>query len=282
MSLVVWLLVPLVVAAAVGTVRQRAAARSQPSPRELVRRALVVLPSAGDQRAVLRAVSRVLDTDPRADVLVVESSADRSAGIDEISPRVSVLRDPSVSSSTEALHTGAARALLDGYDAVIELSIAHSGLARRITPLLEALDDGAHVAVGSRYVPGGRVIGCPAGRRIASRGANAALRLLTGVPVADITAHVRAYRRVAVERALLCARGRDRTLSIDVLLHARNAGLRVTEVPVTVAGPMCAAVTPSMGREVLTRALRACGPASGIARPVLIDLTDASAPAAGN
>lgn len=282
MSLVVWLLVPLVVLLVAGPLRRRAAARSQPPPRELVRRAVVVLPSDDDQRAVLRAVSRVLDTDPRADVLVVESSPDRAAGVDAISPRVSVLRDPSVSSATEALHTGAARALMDGYDAVIELSIAHSRLARRITPLLEALDDGAHVAVGSRYVPGGRVVGCPTGRRIASRSANAALRLLTGVPVADVTAHVRAYRRVAVERALLCARGRDRTLGIDVMLHARGAGLRVTEVPVTVAGPVCAAVTPAMGREVLARALRARGPATGLRRPALIDLTDASAPVAGS
>jgi hypothetical protein len=56
----------------------------------------------------------------------------------------------------------------------------------------------------------------------------------------------------------------------------------MTEVPVTVAGPMCTAITPSLGREVLARALRACGPSAGVRPPVLIDLTEASAPATGS
>ncbi len=257
MSLLVWLLVPLVVSAiTAGARRLGSPRRERPAPRELVRRALVVLPSGTDQRALLRAISRVLETDPRVDILVVESSAS-SAAVDRISHRVRVLRARSVDSDTAALQAGAARALRDGYDAVIELSLSHSRLARRITSLLEALDDGAHVAVGSRYAPGGRVVGCPYGRRVASRSANVALRWLTGAPVFDVTAHIRAYRRAAVERALLPAHGRTRALGVDMILRCRHAGLRVTEVPVTAAGPMCAAITAAGGRELLMRALNA-------------------------
>lgn len=253
----VWLLVPLAVSVITAGARQLGSSSPQrPAPRELVRRALVVLPSDKDQRALLRAVSRALETDPRVDVLVVESSG-TSAGVDQISQRVSVLHEPSLDSDTAALQVGAARGLSDGYDAVIELSLTHSRLARRITSLLEALDDGAHVAVGSRYVPGGRVIGCPFGRRMVSRSANVTLRWLTGVPVSDLTAHIRAYRRSAVEQALLHANGTARALGVDVMLRCRHAGLRVTEIPVTAAGPMCTAVTVAGGRELLVRALRA-------------------------
>ncbi|CAN5914527.1 hypothetical protein BH23ACT10_BH23ACT10_17010 [soil metagenome] len=255
MLLNLWLLVPLAVSAITAGSRYLTTARREhPAPRELVRRALVVLPSTDDQRALLRAVSRVLDADPRVEVLVIKASGSSQA-VDEISSRVTVLRQPDVGSDTDALQLGAARALAGGYDAVIGLSVSHSRLARRITPLLEALDDGAHVAVGSRYVPGGRVIGCSPVRRLASRGANAALRWLTGVQVNDVTAHIRAYRRSAVEQALLRARGTDRALDVDIMLRCRHAGLRVTEVPVTAAGPVCAAVTPEGGRALLVRAL---------------------------
>lgn len=254
MPLMVWLLVPLAVSAITASARLVGSARREhPAPRELVRRALAVLPSGSDQRALLRAVSRVLDTDPRIDVLVVESSA-TSAGVEQISHRVSVMRRPSLDSDTVALQAGAAQGLSDGYDAIVELSLGHSRLARRITSLLEALDDGAHVAVGSRYVPGGRVVGCPYGRRVASRSVNVALRWLTGAAVSDVTALVRAYRRTAVECALLPANGSARALGVDVILRCRQAGLRVTEVPVTAAGPMCTQVTAAGGRDLLLRA----------------------------
>ncbi|MBW3604974.1 MAG: hypothetical protein KY460_08695 [Actinobacteria bacterium] len=257
MSLLLVLLIPLAVSAiTVGGRHHATARRAHPAPRELVRRALVVLPPHDDQRALLRAVDRVLETDPRVDVLVVESSRS-SQGAHQISPRVTVVRDPSVDSDTVALQLGAARALAHGYDAMIELSVPQSRLARRITPLLEALDDGAHVAVGSRYVPGGRVIGCSQGRRLASRTANAALRWITGVPVSDLTAHIRAYRRSVVEQVLLRATGTSRALDVDVMLRCWHAGLQVTEVPVTAAGPVCTAITPAGGRELLARVFTA-------------------------
>ena len=276
MSLLLWLFVPFAVTAMTAGGRQRHEARRQrPAPRELVRRALVVLPAHPDQRAQLRTIARVLDTDPRVDVLVVESSTGAPAGVDEVSPRVTVLRQPGVTTDTEALQVGAARGLLHGYDAVVELAVRHSHLARRITALLEALDDGAHVAVGSRYTPGGRVIGCPYARRIVSRGVNAALRLLTGAPVSDVTAPVRVYRREAVERALLPATGVDRALGVDVMLRCRDTGLRVTEVPVTVAGPLCAALTAAGGRALVARAVR---PRRRVdVAPAVIDLTGSAA-----
>lgn len=270
-----WLFHPLAVTAMTAGTRWRTDARPRPAPRELVRRALVVLPAHHDRRALLRTIARVLDTDPRVDVLVVESSAGRPAGVDEVSPRVTVLREYEVSSATDALQVGAARGLLHGYDAVIELSVRHSHLARRITALLEALDDGAHVAVGSRYTPGGRVVGCTYARRVASRSANAALRWITGAPVSDVTAPVRVYRREAVEHALLPATGVDRVRDVDVMLRCRDTGLRVTEVPVTVAGPLCAAVTPAGGRALLARAVRSRRRAAD--PPAVLDLTGSPA-----
>lgn len=276
-SFLLWLSLPLVVTAMTAAGRLRSdSRRARPEPRELIRRALVVMPAHDDRRAQLQAITRALETDPRIDVLVVEGSSGAPAGVDEVSPRVTVLRRPDVTSPTEALQTGAARALTHGYDAMVELPVRHSRLARRITALLEALDDGAHVAVGSRYTPGGRVIGCPYPRRIISRGVNAALRMVMGAPVADVTAPVHVYRREALEQAVLTASGAGRALNVDIMLRCRDAGMRIAEVPVTVAGPQCAAVTVTGGRALLARALRWRRRAGGSA-PAVIDLTGSAA-----
>jgi dolichol-phosphate mannosyltransferase len=143
------------------------------------------------------------------------------------------------------------------YDAVIEIPVEHSRLARRITSLLEALEDGAHVALGSRYVPGGRVLECGSVRRLTSRGVNGALRRVVGLPVHDVTARVRAFRREAVGDALLRAHGEGRGFGVEVLLRCRSAGLRLTEVPVTAAGPTCATNSLVDSRELIARVVRA-------------------------
>lgn len=184
-------------------------------PRELIRRALAVIPADSDDRALERTVDLALRADPRVDVVVVEAAPDR------------------------ALRAGAARGLTQQYDAVIELSVEHAGLTQRITRLLDALEDGAHVAIGSRYVPGGGVLGCRRARRLASWGANSLLHWCTRLPLHDVTAPIRAYRRAAIEQAVLHAGGRGRSFDLEVLLRCHTAGLRLAEVPVTAAGATC-------------------------------------------
>jgi dolichol-phosphate mannosyltransferase len=248
-----------------------------PPPRELIRRALVVIPAHPDAEALQRAIDRALHTDPRLDVLVVDTLADGSAGITTVAPRVTLLRRPTRCTQADALRLGAARGLQQHYDAVVELSVEHSRLARSITSLLEALDDGAHVAIGSRYVPGGRVLECGAVRRLVSRGVNVALRWYTRLPQHDVAARIRAYRRVAVEQALLRAAGHRGDVGLDVLLRCRQAGLHVAEVPVTVAGAV-SATDLAEGRHLLGLAVgwRRSAPVEGDIQRV-IDLTDPAA-----
>ena len=274
---VVALLILLPVLLALIGVRHRAMHPSvQAAPRELVRRALVIIPSHPDGRGVEQAVDRVLQTDPRVDVVVVDSAAAGAQVAGPARPRVTVLRQPAPCGPAEALRLGAARGLQQHYDAVIELSVAHSRLARRITSLLEALDDGAHVAIGSRYIPGGRVLECGVVRRLVSRGVNAAVRWYTRLPLRDVTAHICAYRRAAIEQGVLEATGHGHDFGIDVLLRCRDAGLRLSEVPVTAAGAM-GATGLAVGRDVLARAFgwRRAAPVDHVAR--VIDITDPAA-----
>lgn len=226
------LLIPIVVSLiAVGARNRAAQALVCSEPRELIRCALAVIPSHPDDRALRRTIDLALGADPRVDVVVVEATPER------------------------ALQAGAARGLMQQYDAVIELSVEHAGLTQRITRLLDALEDGAHVAIGSRYIPGGGVLGCRRARRLASRGANSLLHWYTRLPLHDVTAHIRAYRRAAIEHAVLHASGHGRSFALEVLLRCHSAGLRLAEVPVTAAGT---SGTTSLAdiRDLLARAFR--------------------------
>jgi dolichol-phosphate mannosyltransferase len=248
----------------------------QPPPRELVRRALAVIPAHADARGLRQAVERVVAADPRVDVLVVQTVTDGASGITAVGPRVTLLRRVAGCASPNALRLGAARGLRQHYDAVIELSVEHSHLARRISSLLDALDDGAHVAIGSRYVPGGKVCDCGAVQRLIGRGVNAVLRCYLGLPQHDVAAPVRAYRRVAIEHALR-ADGHGPDFGVDVLRQCHRAALHVVEVPVT-ATAANSRTEPGGGTDLLARIIGWRRPVpAGDPTHTRIDVTDPAA-----
>ncbi len=99
--------------------------------------------------------------------------------------------------------------------------------------LLAALDD-ADLVIGSRYVPGGRVVNWPAHREWLSRGGNLYSRLALGVPIRDITGGYRAFRRQVLEElALGDVASQGYCFQVDMAWRAVQAGFRVREVPIT-------------------------------------------------
>lgn len=99
--------------------------------------------------------------------------------------------------------------------------------------MLEAAQ-GADVVIGSRWVPGGKVVNWPTHRKVLSVGGNIYTRLLLGMDVNDATAGYRVYRADAlrgldldsVESAGYC-------FQVDLTRRAVQAGLEVVEVPIT-------------------------------------------------
>lgn len=69
-----------------------------------------------------------------------------------------------------------------------------------IPSLVDAVANGADVAVASRYIDGGGVEGWSAVRRLVSKGANAYARVLLGLPVRDCTSGFKAFNRRSAER----------------------------------------------------------------------------------
>ena len=99
--------------------------------------------------------------------------------------------------------------------------------------LIAAIDDGADLAIGSRYVPGGGTEGWPWHRQAISRGGNRYAALMLGIHVKDATAGFRAFRSGAIAKldpASCDASGY--AFQVEMARRAEEADLRITEIPI--------------------------------------------------
>jgi dolichol-phosphate mannosyltransferase len=101
-------------------------------------------------------------------------------------------------------------------------------------PRLVAQLAAADVAIGSRYVPGGRVKNWPKRRVLLSAFANRYVRAITDLSVHDCTSGFRCWRREALERLTLDRiRSNGYAFQVETVWEAAKSGCRIVEMPIT-------------------------------------------------
>lgn len=206
---------------------------------------VVVIPTYDERDNLARIVARLHASVPDAHVLVVDDSSPDGTGelADELAaadPRVHVLHRAGKEGLGAAYIAGFGWALAREYGVVVEMDADGSHAPEQLPDLLAALDGGAggeerpDLVLGSRYVPGGRVVNWPRHREWLSRGGNLYCRLALGVPLRDITGGFRAYRRRVLEKlAFDEIASQGYCFQVDLAWRAAQAGFRVLEVPIT-------------------------------------------------
>jgi dolichol-phosphate mannosyltransferase len=119
-----------------------------------------------------------------------------------------------------------------GYDRVVQMDADGSHAPTAVPDLLRGLDE-ADIAVGSRYVAGGRTVDWPLRRRLVSRLGNLYVRTVLGLPVRDSTSGFRAYR--CADLALMVIGGSEANgycFQIESTWRASRAGLALREIPI--------------------------------------------------
>src|SRR5580692_7787662 len=92
----------------------------------------------------------------------------------------------------------------------------------------------ADLAIGSRWVRGGKVVNWQKSREALSRGANVYTRLMLGLSVRDATAGFRAYRAATLAKiSLNQVESTGYCFQIDLTIRVAQAGLVIVEVPIT-------------------------------------------------
>ncbi|KAA0112795.1 polyprenol monophosphomannose synthase [Mycolicibacterium sp. P9-22] len=204
------------------------------------RRTLVIIPTYNERENLPLIVRRVHAAQPDVHILVVDDgSPDGTGGLaDELSladpDRIHVMHRVSKDGLGAAYLAGFAWGLSREYTVLVEMDADGSHAPEELGRLLSAVDGGADLAIGSRYVPGGTVRNWPWRRLALSRTANTYSRVLLGVGIKDITAGYRAYRREVLEKIELSAvDSKGYCFQIDLTWRAINAGFTVVEVPIT-------------------------------------------------
>jgi dolichol-phosphate mannosyltransferase len=186
----------------------------------------------------LRAIRRAVGS---ATVLVVDDDGgDGTADLAEATGRtlggVEVLRRGAKQGLASAYVAGLQWGLARGFDVLIGMDADLSHDATALPRLLQAVADGADVAVGSRYVPGGSTVNWPWSRRLLSRGGNwyASHALRTGVK--DMTSAFRAYRAEALRAVDLGGlRAEGYGFLLELIHRLRQSRAEIVEVPIVFA-----------------------------------------------
>jgi dolichol-phosphate mannosyltransferase len=124
--------------------------------------------------------------------------------------------------------------LKNGYHFICEMDADFSHNPKDLIRLHEACEQGAGVAVGSRYVKGGKLENWPVDRILLSKGASLYTRIITGMPVMDPTAGFVCYRREVLEKINLNQiHFIGYAFQIEMKFTAWKLGFSIREVPIT-------------------------------------------------
>ena len=201
-------------------------------------RVLLITPTYQEAQNIEEFLRRARAGLPEADILVVDdNSPDGTADLADAAAlnlgKIEVLRRPGKAGLGNAYRAGFAIGLARGYDILVQIDADLSHDPAVLPQLIAALEGGADLAIGSRYVPGGSIPNWPARRRALSKYGNAYTGFMLRTGIADATAGFRAYK---AETLLLidysATRSKGYGFQIETAYRVAKTGKRIVEVPI--------------------------------------------------
>ena len=197
-------------------------------------RTLILIPAFNEEESLPATLKELREVVPDYDIVVIDDgSFDATAAVAERGG-AAVVRLPFNLGVGGAVRTGLHYARDHGYDRAVVLDADGQHDPAGITDLLDAIDAGADMAIGSRFNGGsdhdyrvGRT------RRHAMRFLAFIVRVLTGQRFTDVTSGFRAFDRPVLELLAREYPAEYLADTVEALLISRYAGLQVVEVPIT-------------------------------------------------
>ncbi|MEI6253116.1 MAG: polyprenol monophosphomannose synthase [Mycobacteriaceae bacterium] len=223
-----------------GRARKAAAKAPEKAVDAPSRRTLVIIPTYDERENLPLIMARVRRACPDVHILVVDDGSPDGTG--QLADEWAAAEPDSIQVMHRSAKDGLGAAYLAafawglerGYTVLVEMDADGSHAPEQLYRLLDAIDNGADLAIGSRYVDGGTVRNWPYRRLVLSKTANTYARVLLGVDIHDITAGYRAYRREVLEKLdLTTVESKGYCFQVDLTWRAINNGFTVAEMPIT-------------------------------------------------
>ena len=202
---------------------------------------IVIIPTYNEKENIEKIIRAVMGLEKAFNILVIDDgSPDGTADIvkglmaDEFKDRLFIIERSGKLGLGTAYIAGFKWALEHGYDYIFEMDADFSHDPNDLPRLYAAChDEGADVAIGSRYVSGVNVVNWPISRVLMSYFASKYVRLVTGFSVHDTTAGFKCYKRRVLETIPLDKiRFKGYAFQIEMKFTAYKIGFKIKEVPV--------------------------------------------------
>ena len=223
---------------------------------------LVVLPTFNERENLERVVSGVRHLGH--DVLVVDDASpdgtgDIADGLAAADEGVRVLHRERKLGLGSAYEDAFRIGLAEGSRLMVEMDADGSHRAQDLQPIVDAARGCGGLAVGSRYVRGGQIVGWPRHRLLLSWGANVYCRTLLSLKVRDCTSGFRCYTREllsSIDLDGIVSQGYS--FQIEMVHRTVRLGYPVVEVPIRFEDRVAGASKVSQGeiRRALWTVLR--------------------------
>lgn len=203
---------------------------------------IVIIPTYNEIENIEAMIEKVFSMAEPFDMLVIDDgSPDGTADVvrcamakEQYAGRLHMICRSGKQGLGTAYITGFNWSLEHGYDYIFEMDCDFSHNPDDLVRLYKAChDEGADVAIGSRYVTGVNVVNWPMGRVIMSYYASAYVRRVLGISIRDCTAGFVCFSARALGSIDLGAiRMKGYGFQIEMKYSALKLGFKVTEVPI--------------------------------------------------
>lgn len=201
---------------------------------------IVIIPTYNEKENIENIIRAVFSLEKNFDILVIEdNSPDGTAQIvgrlmKEFPERLHMIERKGKLGLGTAYITGFKWGLENGYEYIFEMDADFSHNPADLPRLYRACsEEGADLAIGSRYITGVNVVNWPMGRVLMSYYASKYVRMVTGIPVRDTTAGFKCYRRKVLETIDLDnIHFKGYAFQIEMKFTTYKFGFKIKEVPV--------------------------------------------------
>jgi len=200
---------------------------------------LVIIPTYKEKENIEALIKTISSLSIPFDILIIDdNSPDGTASVvknlQSENKNLHLIERPGKMGLGSAYKTGFKWALENGFDYIFEMDADFSHNPYDLVSLYKACnDDGADVAIGSRYVSGVNVINWPLSRVLMSYFASIYVRLITGMKIMDTTAGFKCYRKEVLENIhpeQIKSKGYG--FQIEMKFIAWKLGYKIVEVPI--------------------------------------------------
>jgi dolichol-phosphate mannosyltransferase len=201
---------------------------------------LVIIPTYNEKEYIEKHIRKVISLPGGFHILIVDDgSPDGTASIvktlqDTFPQQLHLVERAGKQGLGTAYIFGFKWALQKGYQYIFEMDADFSHNPDDLVRLHQACEQGADVAIGSRYVRGGKVVNWPWDRIFISKGGALYTQVITWMPVKDPTAGFVCYRRKVLETIPLNkVKFIGYAFQIEMKYRAWKLGFKIKEVPIT-------------------------------------------------